>query len=205
MLGGELLSGMSIDGVLNARGQYVVGGISDELFAECRAMGRLSRTALRLPADLLRLLRPRGDEDRHHAAARSLLVSGRSSTRSRTDVVMEGNRVTGLVVVNRSGRTLLEAEHFLDCSGRRGPGRDGGGAVRDRRRERAAPAPVDGLSAWQASRPIRSCDSSWTIPRTSRSARAPTPRREDRRGARAGSGTAGAALRLLQSRRSVPR
>ncbi len=38
MLGGELLSGMSIDGLLNARGEYVVGGISDELLNECRAM-----------------------------------------------------------------------------------------------------------------------------------------------------------------------
>ena len=38
MLGGELLSGMSLDGVLNARGEYVVGGFSDELFDECRGM-----------------------------------------------------------------------------------------------------------------------------------------------------------------------
>src|SRR5450756_635240 len=38
MLGGELLSGMSIDGVLNARGEWVIGGIARELFDECKDM-----------------------------------------------------------------------------------------------------------------------------------------------------------------------
>ena len=116
MLGGELLSGMAIDGVLNARGQYVVGGISDELFAECRAMGGF----LGPLCDYRLICYVCCDPEVMTIAIPRLL--GRSGVRSilhtlATDVVMEGNRVTGLVVVNRSGRTLLEAEHFLDCSG----------------------------------------------------------------------------------------
>jgi len=116
MPGGELLSGMSIDGLLNARGQYVVGGISDELFAECRAMGgflgplcdyRLicyvccdpGTMAIAVP----RLLRRYG--------VRTLLNT------LATGVVADRGRARGLAVTNRGGGLLLDAEYFLDCSG----------------------------------------------------------------------------------------
>ena len=38
IFGGELLSGMSVDGVLNGRGEWVVRGVADEIFEECRKM-----------------------------------------------------------------------------------------------------------------------------------------------------------------------
>jgi len=116
MPGGELLSGMSIDGLLNARGQYVVGGISDELFAECREMGGFLgplcdyRLICYVCCDpeimkiaVSRLLRRYGSRSLLHTLA--------------TDVVTDGSRVTGLVVANKGGRMLLGADYFLDCSG----------------------------------------------------------------------------------------
>lgn len=116
MLGGELLSGMSLDGVLNARGEYVVGGISDELFEECRKMdGFLGpihdhRLICYVCVDpevmkiaVMRVLERHG-------------VTPWLSTYAE-DVVAHDGRVAGLVVVNKSGRTLVSAEHYIDCSG----------------------------------------------------------------------------------------
>ena len=37
-LGGELLTGMTIDGAINARGQWIVGGILTELIEELKRM-----------------------------------------------------------------------------------------------------------------------------------------------------------------------
>ena len=39
MIGGEMLSGIPIDGCLSSRGEWVVGGIIREIFAECDRMG----------------------------------------------------------------------------------------------------------------------------------------------------------------------
>lgn len=116
MLGGELLSGMSIDGLLNARGEYVVGGISDELLNECREMDGLIgpihdyRLICYVCVDpevmkiaVVRLLARYGVTPWLYTLAE--------------DVVVEGGRVTGLVAVNKNGRTLVTADYFLDCSG----------------------------------------------------------------------------------------
>lgn len=116
MLGGELLSGMSIDGLLNARGEYVVGGISDELLDECRAMDGFIgpihdyRLICYVCVDpevmkiaVVRLLARYGVTPWLYTLAE--------------DVVVEGGRVTGLVAVNKNGRTLVTADYFLDCSG----------------------------------------------------------------------------------------
>ncbi|MCC7484236.1 MAG: FAD-dependent oxidoreductase [Burkholderiales bacterium] len=116
MLGGELLSGMSIDGVLNARGEWVVGGIARELFDECRNMdgfiGPLHDFRLIcyvccdpevMKIAVMRVL------DRHRVTPLLYTLA--------EDVVTDGNRVTGVILVNKSGRTLVTAEYFLDCSG----------------------------------------------------------------------------------------
>lgn len=116
MLGGELLSGMSLDGVLNARGQYVVGGISDELLAECKKMDGFlgpihdQRLICYVCVDpeimkiaVMRVL------DRHGVTPWLQTFA--------EDVVVRDGVVTGLVTVNKSGRTMVSADHFIDCSG----------------------------------------------------------------------------------------
>ena len=39
MIGGELLTGMTIGGALNARGEWIVGGVVNDLLKACREMG----------------------------------------------------------------------------------------------------------------------------------------------------------------------
>lgn len=116
MLGGELLSGMSLDGVLNARGEYVVGGFSEELFDECRKMDGFlgpihdQRLICYVCVD---------PEVMKIAVARVLerhgVVPWLSSFAE--DVVVRDGSVTAIMVINKSGRTLVTAEHFIDCSG----------------------------------------------------------------------------------------
>jgi hypothetical protein len=116
MLGGELLSGMSIDGLLNARGQYVVGGISDELLAECREMGGF----LGPLSDFRLICYVCCDPELMKIAVSRVLRRHGVKTLLATlaeEVVAEGGRVTGLRVANKSGRALLDARYFLDCSG----------------------------------------------------------------------------------------
>jgi len=116
MLGGELLSGMSLDGVLNARGEYVVGGISDELLAECRDMDGFIG-----PVHDQRLIcYVCVDPEIMKIAVMRVMERHGVTTWLQTfaeDVVAGDGVVTGLVVVNKSGRTLVTADHFIDCSG----------------------------------------------------------------------------------------
>lgn len=116
MLGGELLSGMSLDGVLNARGEYVVGGISDELLSECRDMdgfiGPIHDHRLIcyvcVDPEIMKIAVMRVME--RHGVTPWLQTFAE-------DVVVEQGVVKGLVVVNKSGRTMVSADHFIDCSG----------------------------------------------------------------------------------------
>jgi hypothetical protein len=116
MLGGELLSGMSIDGLLNARAEYVVGGISDEFFAECKEMDGFigpvhdHRLICYVCAD---------PEVMKIAVMRVLNRYGVTAWLQTfaEDVVADDGFVTGMVVVNKSGRTLVTADQFIDCSG----------------------------------------------------------------------------------------
>src|SRR5688500_12874496 len=39
MPGGELISGMPVDGAVNTRGEWILGGVGRELFAECERLG----------------------------------------------------------------------------------------------------------------------------------------------------------------------
>ena len=187
MLGGELLSGMAIDGVLNARGQYVVGGISDELFAECRAMGGFLGPLCDYRLICYVCCDPEVMKHRHPEAARSLW-------RQVDPPHARNRRRDGGEPRHRAGRGQPQRENAPRGGAlprllrRRGPGRDGGGAVRDGRRERAAPAPVDGLP--HGRRPDRSAPAIRRGPSRERRARRERlpPRREDRRGARPGAG-----------------
>ena len=116
ILGGELLSGMSLDGVLNARGEYVVGGISDELFAECRQMDGFigpihdHRLICYVCVD---------PEVMKIAVARVLARYGVTPWLYSfvEDVVVDDGTVHSLVVVNKRGRTIVTADQFIDCSG----------------------------------------------------------------------------------------
>ncbi|MBI5113173.1 MAG: FAD-dependent oxidoreductase [Rhodovulum sp.] len=116
MFGGELLSGMSVDGVLNGRGEWVVRGVADEIFEECRQMDGFIG-----PLHDYRLIcyvccDP---EVMKIAIARVLARHGVVPIlyTQVTDVAVENGTVRSIVLTHKNRRTLLSAKHFVDASG----------------------------------------------------------------------------------------
>ena len=116
MVGGELVSGIPVDGCLSSAGEWVVGGVVRELFDECEKLGGYigpindyrSLHVVAVDPEIMKiavmnLLRDAGVTLRLYAFA--------------DDVVMSGNKVTGVVVIARGQRTLIEASVFVDASG----------------------------------------------------------------------------------------
>lgn len=117
-LGGELLSGMTIDGAINARGERIVGGVLDELIEELKKMDgyvgefndwRLIRYICIDPVvmqiAIMKVLRKYGVDILLHTTAENVIVEDSS------------NRVTGVIIRNKSGRSVVNAKVFIDCSG----------------------------------------------------------------------------------------
>lgn len=116
MLGGELLSGIAIAGCVNARGEWVVGGLVREFIDECDKMGglvgdfcewRLNWLVCCDP-EIMKLAIPR--VLKRHGVTLLLYTFAE-------DVIVDNGRITGVIVLNKSGRTLITAEQFIDCSG----------------------------------------------------------------------------------------
>ncbi|MDN5925845.1 MAG: FAD-dependent oxidoreductase [Hyphomicrobiales bacterium] len=116
MLGGELLTGMTVDGAINGRGEDTVGGVLNDLLQLCRDMGgfvaklndwRLIQYVAYDP-EIMKIAIPR-------------LVFGEGVTvylqTLAEDVVQDGGRISGLIVRNKGGRQLLTASAFVDASG----------------------------------------------------------------------------------------
>ena len=116
MVGGELVSGIPVDGCVSSAGEWVVGGVVRELFDECEKLGGYigpindyrSLHVVAVDPEIMKiavmnLLRDAGVTLRLYAFA--------------DDVVMSGNKVTGVVVIARGQRTLIEASVFVDASG----------------------------------------------------------------------------------------
>lgn len=128
MPGGELASGMAIDGALNGRGQWVMGGVGRELVEDCRALGGFAE-----PLNDFRLIwyvciDP---EVMKLAVARRLASAGVQLLLHTvaTAVETDGQQVQALHVLNKSGRTRIAARHFIDCSGDADLVRAAGGEV----------------------------------------------------------------------------
>ncbi len=116
MVGGDLISGLPIDGCLNSRGEWIVGGYLTELLDECKKLdgftGAFSdwRTLWVVCIDpqviniaIVKLL------ERHGV---SLLLYTFAE-----DVILEGGKIRGVMVVNKHGRSMLRAKSFVDCTG----------------------------------------------------------------------------------------
>lgn len=128
MPGGELISGMAIDGALNGRGEWIIGGVGRDILAECERLGGYIG-----PLNDQRLiwyvcLDP---EVMKLAIVRSLAQAGVELMlhTTATHVSREGDRVTALHVRNKQGLLTLRAPWFLDCSGDADIVTAGGGKV----------------------------------------------------------------------------
>jgi hypothetical protein len=116
MPGGELISGMAIDGALNGRGEWILGGVGRDILAECQRLGGYVG-----PLNDFRLiwyvcLDP---EVMKLAIAGTLAKAGVKLLlhTTATGIDVEQGRVTALHVLNKEGRSELRAPLFIDCSG----------------------------------------------------------------------------------------
>jgi len=116
IFGGELLSGMSIDGVLNGRGEWVVRGVADEIFEECRKMdafiGPLHDFRLIcyvcVDPEIMKIAIMRVLDRYGVVPALYTQVS---------DVVTADGVVKSVILTHKNQRTLLSAKYFIDASG----------------------------------------------------------------------------------------
>ncbi|MCK9510302.1 MAG: FAD-dependent oxidoreductase [Pigmentiphaga sp.] len=116
MPGGELLTGMAVDGAVNAHGEWVVGGVARELFDECRRLdgyiGALNDW---------RLI--------HYVCydpeVMKLAVSGLLAKHGVTLLLhsfvfgadAHDGHVSAVHILNKAGMTRVEAPVFVDASG----------------------------------------------------------------------------------------
>lgn len=116
MAGGELVSGLPLNAVLNARGEWVAGGVVRELLEDCDRMGGLvppyfdwrSLWLVCVDPEVMKLAVMRALK----AAGVELLLYSFAE-----DVLVEDGQVIGVVVLNKQARTLVEADVVIDCSG----------------------------------------------------------------------------------------
>ena len=115
-IGGELLSGLPLNACLSARGEWVVGGVVRELLDRCDQMGGLVPPYFDWRALWLVCVDP---EIMKLACALMTAEAGVHLLLNSfaEDVIVEDGAVTGLIVANKRGRTLITAEIFIDCSG----------------------------------------------------------------------------------------
>jgi len=114
--GGELISGMPVDGAVNARGEWIMGGIGRELFDECNLLGgyigpindhRLIYYVAFDP-EIMKIAIVRVLNRYHVDLLLHSFVCGVNTT---------AGRVQSLIILNKSGLTEIQANIFLDCSG----------------------------------------------------------------------------------------
>lgn len=115
-VGGELLSGLPLNACLSARGEWVVGGVVRELLERCDAMGGLTQPYFDWRSLWLVCVDP---EIMKIACALMVAESGVQLLLNTfaEDVVVEDGAITGIQIANKSGRSLVSADVFIDCSG----------------------------------------------------------------------------------------
>ncbi|MBF0276534.1 MAG: FAD-dependent oxidoreductase [SAR324 cluster bacterium] len=116
MIGGELISGLPVDGAVNARGEWVVGGVLKEILEELKRLGGYIgpvkdwRLIWKVCVDpeimkiaIYNIARKHGV----HLLMYSMVDK----------VITENNRVTGVLVINKGSHTIVSAKVIIDCSG----------------------------------------------------------------------------------------
>ena len=116
MLGGELLTRMTIDGAINGRGEDAVGGVLNDLLQLCRGMGGFVKKL-----NDWRLIQYIAYDPEIMKIAIPQLVFGAGVTvylqTFAEETVHDRGTVSGLIVRNKGGRQLLTAKAFVDASG----------------------------------------------------------------------------------------
>lgn len=116
LVGGELISGMPVDGAVNARGEWILGGIGREFFDECAKYGGYIG-----PINDHRLIYYVAfDPEIMKIAVVNVL------RKYKVDILLHSfafettttnGRVESIRILNKSGKSEVKARIFLDCSG----------------------------------------------------------------------------------------
>lgn len=116
LVGGELTTGLPVDGAMNARGEWIVGGVLREILDEHERLGGYIG-----PIKDWRLIwYVCVDPEIMKIAVMNVLMRHGVELRLYSfveDVVVEKGRVTGVMVINKQARTLVNAAVVIDCSG----------------------------------------------------------------------------------------
>jgi hypothetical protein len=116
-LGGELVSGLPIDGCLNSRGEWIVGGVARELFNDLDAAGGYIGPVFDWRLIWGVCLDPEMFKLVIVETISKYQIPVLLYTFSEDVVVDNSGRVQGIIVVNKNGRTLITADVFVDCTG----------------------------------------------------------------------------------------
>lgn len=116
MIGGELITGLPVDGAMNARGEWIVGGVLKEILDEHERLGGYIGPVKDWRLIWFVCVDP---ETMKIAVSNVVRRSGAHvwMYSFAEDVVMQDERITGIVVINKRQRTLVRAKVFIDCSG----------------------------------------------------------------------------------------
>lgn len=114
--GGELVSGLPIDGCLNGRGEWIVGGPARELFDAVERAGGFAQPlcdfrqiwAVCVDPEMLKITVIQALHDAG-VSPRLYLTSD--------DVVVRGNRIEGVLAVGKGRRYLITGDTYIDCTG----------------------------------------------------------------------------------------
>lgn len=116
LAGGELITGLPVDGALNARGEWIVGGVLKEILDEHARLGGYIG-----PVKDWRLIwYVCIDPEIMKVAVMNVLARHGVELRLYSfveDIVTDGDRVTGVMVINKQSRTLVNGRVIIDCSG----------------------------------------------------------------------------------------
>ncbi len=116
MPGGELLTGMAVDGALNARGEWILGGVGSELFEECARLGGYIG-----PLNDWRLIWYVCFDPEVMKLAIARLLGRYGVTlllhSFLYDAEVEDGTVRAAKVLNKSGHLRVQAPFFVDASG----------------------------------------------------------------------------------------
>ncbi|QDZ12748.1 FAD-dependent oxidoreductase [Devosia ginsengisoli] len=116
MLGGEMLSGLPIDGCISTRGEWVVGGVSREIFEEAQRLGGYVGHFYDWRTIWVVCVDPEIMKIAVMNVVRRANVDLLLYTFAE-DVVVQNGTVTSIVVLNKNQRTLVRAKTFIDASG----------------------------------------------------------------------------------------
>lgn len=111
MIGGEMLSGLPIDGCISTRGEWVVGGVAQEIFAEARRLGGYVGHFYDWRTIWVVCVDPEVMKIAVMNVVRRANVDLLLYTFAE-DVVVQDGTVTGLIVLNKNQRTLVRAKMF---------------------------------------------------------------------------------------------